>query len=105
MTSTRWGTSKNADAQEARERILDAASRCFDRIGVPKTTVVDVARDDAYKWVQAAAMDTWRTGEPFERSVRGQEEIVSRMDSAALDEVFKLDSFLKEVDAIFDRVL
>jgi AcrR family transcriptional regulator len=45
MTSTRWGTSKNADAQEARERILDAASRCFDRIGVPKTTVVDVARE------------------------------------------------------------
>jgi AcrR family transcriptional regulator len=45
MTSIRWGTSKNADAQEARERILDAASRCFDRIGVPKTTVVDVARE------------------------------------------------------------
>jgi AcrR family transcriptional regulator len=45
MTGTRWGTSRNADAQEARERILDAASRCFDRIGVPKTTVVDVARE------------------------------------------------------------
>jgi AcrR family transcriptional regulator len=45
MTSTRWGTSRNVDAQEARERILDAASRCFDRIGVPKTTVVDVARE------------------------------------------------------------
>ena len=68
-------------------------------------TRVGVERDDAYKWVQAAAMETWRTGEPFERSVRGQEEIASRMDSAALDEVFKLDSFLKEVDAIFDRVL
>ncbi len=45
MTSTRWGTSKNAGAEEARERILDAASCCFDRIGVPKTTVVDVARE------------------------------------------------------------
>ena len=43
MTSTRWGTSKNADAQEARERILDAASRCFDRVGVPKTTMAQVA--------------------------------------------------------------
>ena len=28
---------------EARERILDAASRCFERIGVPKTTLVDLA--------------------------------------------------------------
>lgn len=45
MKGTRWGTSRNVDAQEARERILDAASRCFDRIGVPKTTVVDVARE------------------------------------------------------------
>jgi AcrR family transcriptional regulator len=45
MTDTRWGTSKNADANEARERILDAASRCFDRIGVPKTTMADVASE------------------------------------------------------------
>jgi AcrR family transcriptional regulator len=45
MTSTRWGTSKNAAANEARERILDAASRCFDRLGVPKTTVADVASE------------------------------------------------------------
>jgi AcrR family transcriptional regulator len=45
MKGTRWGTSRNVDAEEARERILDAASRCFDRIGVPKTTVVDVARE------------------------------------------------------------
>jgi AcrR family transcriptional regulator len=45
MTSRRWGTSKNADANEARERILDAASRCFDRIGVAKTTMADVASE------------------------------------------------------------
>ncbi len=45
MASTRWGTSKNADAHEARERILDAASRCFDRIGVRKTTMSIVANE------------------------------------------------------------
>jgi AcrR family transcriptional regulator len=44
-TNTRWGTSKNADAREARDRILDAASRCFDRAGVPKTTMRDVAAE------------------------------------------------------------
>jgi AcrR family transcriptional regulator len=43
MTNTRWGTSKNADSLEARNRILNAASRCFDRLGVPKTTMADVA--------------------------------------------------------------
>jgi len=45
VASTRWGTSKNAGASEARERILDAASRCFDRLGVPKTTMADVAAE------------------------------------------------------------
>jgi AcrR family transcriptional regulator len=44
-TNTRWGTSKNADAREARDRILDAASRCFDRAGVPKTTMRDVGAE------------------------------------------------------------
>ena len=45
MTDTRWGTRKNADSLEARNRILDAASRCFDRVGVHKTTLADVARE------------------------------------------------------------
>ncbi len=45
MTSTRWGTRKNADAQQARERILDAASRCFDRVGIPRTTMADIANE------------------------------------------------------------
>jgi AcrR family transcriptional regulator len=45
MTNTRLGTSNNADSLEARNRILDAASRCFDRLGVPKTTMADVASE------------------------------------------------------------
>ncbi len=64
-----------------------------------------VAREDAYKWVQVAAMKTWETGQPFEDSVREQNEITSRLSPDRLDEVFTLDGFLKEVDAIFDRVL
>ena len=45
MTDTRWETRKNADSLEARNRILDAASRCFDQVGVHKTTLADVARE------------------------------------------------------------
>ena len=68
-------------------------------------TRAGAAREDAYKWVQAAAMKTWETGRPFEDTVREQEEIVSRLDSRRIEEVFDLDGLLKEVDAIFDRVL
>jgi adenylosuccinate lyase len=68
-------------------------------------TKAEVSREDAYKWVQAAAMKTWETGEPFEKSVRAADEITSRLDPKILDGVFTLDNFVKEVDAIFDRVL
>jgi adenylosuccinate lyase len=68
-------------------------------------TRAGVAREDAYAWVQAAAMKTWQTGQSFERSVREQKEITSRLGTEKLEEILTLDSFLKEVDAIFDRVL
>jgi adenylosuccinate lyase len=63
------------------------------------------AREEAYQWVQAAAMRTWETGQPFADSVREQTQITSRLDSEKLEEVFSLDGLLKEVDAIFERVL
>ena len=62
-------------------------------------------REEAYKWVQDAAMETWRTGAPYEESVRTNSEITSRIDDAKLKEVFSNEAFIKEVDAIFDRVL
>ncbi|UCH83102.1 MAG: adenylosuccinate lyase [Candidatus Latescibacterota bacterium] len=68
-------------------------------------TRAGVTREDAYKWVQGAAMKTWEAGEPFEDSVRAVKEITSRLDAKTLDAVFTLDNFVKEVDAIFDRVL
>ncbi len=63
------------------------------------------SREEAYRWVQEAAMETWRTGRPFEESVRQQEAVVSRLDEEAIRGIFRLDSFLKEVDAIFERVV
>ena len=64
-----------------------------------------MSREDAYSVVQDAAMETWRTGQPFQKSVREREAITSQLDGRKLDDIFSLDSFLGEVDAIFDRVL
>ncbi len=70
-----------------------------------KLTEAGVRREDAYRWVQAAAMKTWETGQPFERSIREEKEITARLSTGELEALFTLDSFLKEVDAIFARVL
>jgi adenylosuccinate lyase len=63
------------------------------------------SREEAYQEVQEAAMETWKTGKPFEQSVREREAVCSRLDPNVLDSVFTLDSFLKSVDVIFERVV
>lgn len=44
-SATRWGDGRRADGDFAREQILDAAWRCYQRSGVAKTTVEHVARE------------------------------------------------------------
>lgn len=39
----RWGSEAPTDSDEARERLIDAAEACFERYGVMKTTIEDVA--------------------------------------------------------------
>ena len=43
MAKLRWGTEAPHDTTAARERLIDAAEACFQRYGVGKTTVEDVA--------------------------------------------------------------
>ena len=43
MTRLRWGDQVPADVDAARERLLDAAEACIDRVGLAKTTVEDIA--------------------------------------------------------------
>jgi adenylosuccinate lyase len=64
-----------------------------------------LSREDAYALVQEAAMDTWQNGQSFEQSVRSRSKITSRLEPAALDAVFSLDDYVREVDTIFARVL
>ncbi len=45
MPKLRWGTQAPANTETARERLIDAAEACFERFGVMKTTVEDVATE------------------------------------------------------------
>ena len=64
-----------------------------------------MTREDAYDLVQDAAMETWRTGKPFRDTIQAREPIVDQLGNGKLDEIFTLDNFIREVDAIYDRVL
>ncbi len=43
MTRLRWGDDVPADAQAARQRLIEAADACITRFGLAKTTLEDVA--------------------------------------------------------------
>ena len=64
-----------------------------------------LSREDAYAEVQEAAMETWKTGKPFEETVRARGGITGRIDEKALRAVFELNNFIKEVDTIFERLV
>jgi adenylosuccinate lyase len=63
-----------------------------------------ILREEAYEFVQKAAMKTWETGESFESSVRDDERIVSCLGEEKLAAVFDLDTLLSQIDVIFNRV-
>jgi adenylosuccinate lyase len=61
-------------------------------------------RSDAYRRVQAAAMEAWDTGGDFRALAAADPEIASRLDEAALAEVFDLEATVQHVDLVFERL-
>jgi adenylosuccinate lyase len=60
-----------------------------------------LARDDAYRAVQAHAMRAWEEETDFTELVRNDRELAGRVDP---DAVFDLDATVRHVDAVFDRL-
>jgi len=67
------------------------------------TTLVEagLARDEAYRLVQRAAMRAWEEQLDFRELCRADEEIASRVD---LDSAFDLDAYTRHVDTVFARL-
>jgi adenylosuccinate lyase len=61
-------------------------------------------RARAYELVQRQAMRAWEEEQDFESLVRSDGEIVSQLDSRALDAVFDLAAYTRHVDVVFDRL-
>jgi adenylosuccinate lyase len=64
-----------------------------------------LSREDAYRLVQTHAMDAWTNDRNFRDLVAADPEISTRLSKDRLAEVFNYKRQLKNVDAIFERVL
>lgn len=63
-----------------------------------------VSRETAYEWVQRNAMKVLETNENFEELLKEDAQIKSHLSASEIEGVFKLDTYLRNVDRIFDRV-
>ena len=67
-------------------------------------TQAGVSREEAYEWVQRNAMRTWDEGGDFRTYVLEDGDISARLTWEQIDRVFSLDTYMRNVDAIFERV-
>jgi adenylosuccinate lyase len=63
------------------------------------------SREAAYEIVQRNALRAWDEETSFRGLLEADPDAMALVDAAALDRVFDLESFLRHVDAIFDRTL
>jgi adenylosuccinate lyase len=62
-------------------------------------------REDAYRLVQGHAMRAWKEDLIFRDLIKSEPEITARLSTEKLEHAFDLNRQLRNVDAIFDRVL
>jgi adenylosuccinate lyase len=67
-------------------------------------TARGMRREDAYRVVQAHAMEAWKHSGDFRKLVQGDPEIGKILTRDEIDEVFRLERYFDHVDTIFARV-
>ena len=67
-------------------------------------TQAGASREDAYEWVQRNALQAWDEGKDLKSAVLADKEIRAHLSEDDIARVFSLDTYLRNVDAIFSRV-
>lgn len=63
-----------------------------------------ISRESAYELVQRNAMRVWDEGVDFLTLVKADKDINSKLTSEEIERTFSLDHYLRNIDAIFERV-
>ena len=63
-----------------------------------------VSRETAYDWVQRNAMRVWDEDEEFQSLIKSDKNIQTQLSAEEIDRVFSLEHYLRNIDAVFERV-
>ena len=67
-------------------------------------TQAGVSREQAYGWVQRNALKAWDEGEDLKSLISADKEITGHLNQEQIDRAFSLDTYLRNIDAIFQRL-
>src|SRR2546423_4686063 len=71
---------------------------------LPALAQAGAPREQAYEWVQRNAMKAWDEGADFRALVNADASINAHLSPDEIEHVFALDTYLRNVDAVFARV-
>ncbi|HUQ32641.1 MAG TPA: adenylosuccinate lyase [Pyrinomonadaceae bacterium] len=63
-----------------------------------------LSREQAYEWVQRNAMRVWDEGGDFQRLISADPDIQKHLTTEQIENAFSLDTYLRNVDTVFERV-
>ncbi len=93
------------DADRMRANLESSGGLIYTSAALLELVEGGLSREDAYSLVQAAAMRTWETGEPFRSTLTAEANSAGReLDEARLDEVCRPERYLDRLGPVFDRL-
>ena len=92
------------DGERMRRNLETSHGLVFSQRVLLALVAAGLARDEAYRLVQRHALRAWDEELDFRALVEQDGEIASRLDSAALANAFDLDTALRHVDVLFERL-
>ena len=76
----------------------------FSQMVLLKLIEQGMSREDAYRVVQRNAMRSWNEGMDFQRLLLEDNEMMSYINEKDIEDVFRIENFLKHIGFIFKRV-
>jgi adenylosuccinate lyase len=92
------------NAERMRRNLDSSKGLVFSGQLLLELTARGMRREDAYRVVQSHAMEAWRTEDDFRARIEGDPEVRAVLSGKEIAEVFRLERYLQNVDAIFARV-
>jgi len=93
------------DADRMRANLDSSGGLIYTSAVLLELVEAGLSREDAYAFVQTAAMRTWETGEPFRSTLTAEAAGAGvTLDEARLDEVCRPERYLSRLAPVFERL-